>query len=367
MQPTTVKFKHGNKSDFYTTLKERVDQYFESRHSSKFANWKMVVKAASFFTAMIITYSLILSGAFVPWQMLILAMIFGLSSAFFVFNVAHDASHGAFSRNLKINKFLTYSWNLVGMSNYIWDLKHNIAHHTYTNICGTDIDIDQGFLLRFHPGKKRRFFHRIQHLYAPILYGLFSIYVILIKDFQMYSTKRFGNKIINRHPAKEYAIAAASKGFYITYNLVIPYMVLNITWWQLLIGFVMMHMVIGNVMAFILTPVHVTHGTEFREPDHEGVIDTSWAVHQIKSTVDFAADSKVVGWFAGGLNTHVAHHIFPNICHIHYFDLTEIIKQTAKEFGLTYTNKSLLGSVKDHMTYLHDLGKADDPRGALVA
>ncbi|HHZ81731.1 MAG TPA: acyl-CoA desaturase, partial [Flavobacteriales bacterium] len=279
MQATTVKFKHGNKSDFYITLKERVDQYFVDHNTSKFANWKMLAKMLSFLGVMILTYSMILSGAFVPWQMLILTMIFGLSSAFFVFNVAHDASHGSYSKNPGINKLLTYAWNLVGMSSYIWNLKHNIAHHTYTNICGTDIDIDQGFLLRFHPGAKRKPHHRIQHLYAPILYGLFSIYVILIKDFQMYRVKRFGNKQINRHPLKEYAIVIFSKAFYITYNLVIPYFVLNIAWWQLLIAFVMMHMMIGNVMAFILTPVHVTHGTDFREPDHEGVIDTSWAVH----------------------------------------------------------------------------------------
>ena len=284
MEPLTVKYKYGNRSDFCSTLKQRVDQYFIDNNTTKFANGLMVAKTIFFFSMVAVSYGLIISGIFAPWQMLILAIIFGMSSAFFVFNVAHDASHGAYSPNPKVNSFLSYVWNLVGLSSYMWDLKHNISHHTYTNVNGADVDIDQGFLLRFHPMAKRKPHHRLQHIYAPILYGLFSIYAILIKDFQLYTTKRFGNKVITGHHWGQYLILILSKVIYISYSLIIPYVLLDITIWQLLFAFFMMHMMIGNIMAFILTPVHVTHGTDFVEPNAKGEIDSSWAVHQINCT-----------------------------------------------------------------------------------
>ena len=361
MENLKVRFASSPNSEFYNTLKQRVDQYFKDKNAGRQANWKMVFKTVFFITCMLSSYALILSNLFSPWAMLGWAMFFGLSSAFFVFNVAHDASHGAYSSNAKVNKLLSYTWNLVGISSHMWHLKHNIAHHNYTNVAGSDMDIEQGFFLRFHRMAKKRSFHSFQHLYAPILYGLFSIYLIFIKDFQMYRFKKFGNKTITGHANKEYVILIVSKLFYAFYNLVIPAIFLSLAWWQILIGFVMMHMVIGNVMAFILTPVHITDGTKFEEPDERGLVNGSWAIHQIESTIDMSPDSKLINFFAGGLNTHVAHHVFPSICHIHYFDLTKIIKETATEFGIEYKQKSLFSAMLAHLIFLKDLGKYDVP------
>jgi len=357
----TVKFQKGNKSDFYATLKQRVDQYFRGHHTSKYANALMILKSISFFLVGALAYGLIISDQFTAWQMLGLVIVFGMSSVFFVFNVAHDASHNAYSKNPTINKLLTYTWNIIGISSYMWNLKHNISHHTYTNVTGTDWDIEQGFFLRFHPNAPRRAHHKYQHLYAPFLYGLMSIYAVFIKDFQMCNVKQLGNKKIDRHPTREYVILYASKAVYVAYNLVIPVLVLSIAWWQILIGFFVMHMCIGVVMAFVLAPVHVTHGAHFVAPDERGRIDNSWAVHQIQSTIDFSANSFWVNWFCGGLNTHVCHHIFPNICHIHYRPLTKIIHQTAEEHGIKYENRPLWTAMRDHLLFLRDLGRYDKP------
>jgi len=356
-----VLFTNSSKKDFIITLNKRIESYFKDNNLDKQANWLMVFKSITFLLLFAGIYLLIFFVDFTPVQLLPLVVLFGIAQVLLAFNIAHDASHNAYSKNPFINKTLQYTWNLIGISSYMWDMKHNLAHHTYTNVAGSDHDIQQAGFLRLHPHDPLMKHHKYQHLYVPILYSLFSIYLIFIKDFQMYSVKQWGNKAIHAHPTKEWVILYFTKLFYITYAIILPLMFLNISWWQFLIGFVVMHMVIGLIVAFVLTPVHVTTGTEFPLANEEGKIDNSWLAHQIEATIDWNADNRVVNWFVGGLNTHVAHHMFSNICHIHYLEITKIIKQTAEEYGVRYQNRTFFGAMYTHLKFLKLLGREKSP------
>jgi linoleoyl-CoA desaturase len=61
------------------------------------------------------------------------------------------------------------------------------------------------------------------------------------------------------------------------------------------------------------------------------------------------------------LNTHVAHHLYPHINHIHYFAITKIIRQTAREYGVPYRNFSLIQIITEHLRFLKALGCEDNP------
>jgi len=359
MDSVSVRFDNKGDSEFFNALKARVDAYFTGNNISRKGNTAAVVKSLSFFMMVVASYSLILTNLFSGWGLFSLYIIWGLSSAFFVFSIAHDASHRAFAKSARLNKMLAYAWNFVGISHYAWELKHNIAHHTYTNVPGYDMDIDQGALFVLSPAKPIKPHHRYQHLYSPLIYMFYSLYLIYVKDFQIHAMKRFGNKVVDSHQPKEWAVLIVTKIFYFSYSFVVPLLVLDVPWWHVVIMYFIMHFIIGIVMAFILGPVHITAEGAYAFPDADGKINNCWAKHQIESTIDFAADSAIVGWFSGGLNTHIAHHIFPNICHVHYRPITRIIRETAQEYGVRYSNKSVMGAVIAHLKFLKDLGRGE--------
>jgi linoleoyl-CoA desaturase len=150
----------------------------------------------------------------------------------------------------------------------------------------------------------------------------------------------------------------ATKIVYIAYIFVIPSIVLDVAWWQILVGFVIMHYIAGFILAVIFQPAHVIDGTEYPLPDQDGKMENSWAIHQLYTTTNFANRNRILSWYVGGLNYQVEHHLFPNICHVHYRKISSIVKQTAAEFGLPYkAEPTFIGALRSHAKLLKELGK----------
>ena len=102
-----------------------------------------------------------------------------------------------------------------------------------------------------------------------------------------------------------------------------------------------------------LISAHIGEHSVYPEPNEHGEMPTSWVRHQMITTSDFATESKLLTHLFGGFNHHVVHHLFPNICHIHYPKLTEILKATCKEFGMPYNSTpTLLDAMFSHLKFL---------------
>lgn len=356
MAESKLKFGTSNNSPFYTELKKRVDHYFLSNGYSRHANGAMIFKIIFIILILTGSYAALLSNRLTEFQMLLCALLFGLGKGLIAFNIAHDASHGALFKNARLNHIFSYSFNLIGVSNYIWNIKHNLSHHTFTNIPGHDMDIEQTKIARFTVNTPPKWFHRYQHLYLPFFYPFLSIFIIFIKDFMMFGKQKYGNSEVS-HPGKEYWILFISKLFYLTYALIIPLVVIDLPWYKILLGFLLVHMVVGLFLATILIPVHALDDSDFPEPDENGIIDNSWVVHQIESTSNYGANNWLLTWLAGGLNTHIIHHVFPNICHIHYYELTKIIRQTSHEYGIKFRDKTIGDAAISHLRFLKTMGR----------
>jgi linoleoyl-CoA desaturase len=353
---STIRFKNISGKDFQDLLKQRIESYFKDRKSKTHGNGFLLFKTVFFFAWMCLSYVLLLNPANSFKTEFTLFILFGLGSAFYIMNVAHDASHHCYSANNRINKLMSYSWNLVGMSSYMWELKHNSSHHNFTNVIDHDDDISQSGIIRLNPEQKLQWFHRFQFLYAPLAYSLLSLSIVFVKDFKMFGQNRFGNKQVT-HPASEWIILILTKIFYMSYTLIIPILVLPFTWLEVLYCFLGMHVVIGLTITFILAPPHINSHTNYVSTDAQGVINKNWFAHQVETTVDYAAGSFLMAWFTGGLNTHVAHHLYPGISHIHYRKLTPIIRHTAAECGITYINKTFISAIIEHFRFLKVLGQ----------
>jgi len=334
---TRLKFKNTTKSLFMATIRERVDQYFETSGSSCNANGVMWIKTAIFLGGFIVLYGLIISNVFSAWIMLPLAMLLGMFCAFVGFNVCHDAIHGAFSANSVVNKIFSAVFNLVGANPYVWTITHNAVHHTYTNIPGHDEDIDVApGLIRISDEEPVNKLQRFQHWYAFPLYSLASLSWVFRKDYKKFFQPKVGQTVV-KHPKMEYFNLFFAKGVYYFLFIVLPLLVLDITWWQFIIGFVALHIAQGLTMGLVFQLAHVVEGTEFPVPDnYTGNIEEAWAEHQMRTTANFASESRIAAFFLGGLNMQIEHHLFPKVCHVHYRKIGKIVKVTAAEFNIPY-------------------------------
>src|SRR5699024_5753791 len=164
------------------------------------------------------------------------------------FSVSHDALHGAYSSNKTINRLLGYSFDLIGANGYIWKITHNVVHHTYTNIHEHDDDLEVAPFIRLSPHAEHKSIHKIQHYLAFFLYGFASLFWVFVKDYRYFLVKNIGPYEIKHHPASEWITLIVAKLFYYFYILAVPYLVLSITWWQLLVGFVVLHLTSGIIL-----------------------------------------------------------------------------------------------------------------------
>ena len=355
-----IKFNNRDGADFITTLKERVNEYFEDKNTSKFGNWQMYTKLVFFFGGLVGIYLILISDLFSAVGTLFMWMLLGLFIAFNGFNVAHDAVHGAFSKYPLLNRIFSYVFNLLGANEYMWKIMHNVIHHTYTNIAGHDEDLEPVSFIRLNTEKKLKKIHRYQHWYAIFFYSFASLSWVLKKEFDTFFRKNIGNFENKKHPVHEYFVLFGSKLAYFFVFLVLPIMLLSQAWWLTVIGFFLLHVVEGLSIAIVFQLAHVVEAADFPEPAADGTMENAWAIHQVKTTANFARKSFLANWFFGGLNFQVEHHLFPQICHVHYQKLSEIVKQTAEEFNLRYNEyETMMQAFRSHLRMLKRLGREE--------
>jgi linoleoyl-CoA desaturase len=227
-----IKFIDKDKSDFFITLRRRVDEYFESNKISKNANAAMVFKSIFYLGTFFLLYGLIISNQFSAMTMFWMAIALGVTSSLIGFNVCHDAIHGSYSSNEKVNKFFSFFFYLIGANVYVWSVSHNVVHHVYTNIPGHDEDIEIApGLLRVTEEDKLKPMHKYQHIYGFLLYGLASLSWVFKKDYKKFFQDKIG-QVDNSYPPKaEIFKLFFYKAIYYVAFIVVPLLVLDITWW----------------------------------------------------------------------------------------------------------------------------------------
>lgn len=356
----TIRFAR-NESDFFATLTSRVNAYFTTHQIHRNANREMVIKTIFMFSLYFVPYILILTNVFdSQWMMYVLYAVMGLGSAGIGLSIMHDANHGSYSAKKWKNNTLSYTLNLVGGHSFNWKVQHNVLHHTYTNVHDVDEDISPRGILRMAPGSPWRPFHRWQHYYAWFFYGLMTFVWVVHKDFKnIIKYQRNGMmKLQNGSPVKEWIIMVLSKIAYIGYIIVLPALLLPFSWGQIILGFLLMQFIAGFILAIVFQPAHVIEGTTYPVPDADGNLENNWAIHQLHTTTNFGHRHKAFSWFVGGLNYQVEHHLFPNICHVHYRNIAPIVKQTTQDFGLPYKSvDTFMQAMVAHTKLLKELGK----------
>ncbi|MEI9918821.1 MAG: acyl-CoA desaturase [Bacteroidota bacterium] len=361
MKYTSLQFAKSQ-TEFFATVSQRVNNYFKSNKIERTANMNMVVKTLVMFFLYFAPYTLVLTQVVTGgWGFFLTAVIMGIGVSGIGLSIMHDANHGSYSKKAWVNNLLGFSLNLVGANAFNWKVQHNVLHHTYTNVHEVDEDISPRGVLRMAPTEPWKPMHQFQHLYAWFFYGLLTIVWIGFKDYGR--LLRYGRDgLVAKQKttlAKEWAVLIVTKLFYIFYLFVLPVLLVPaISWWMPIVGFLIMHYIAGFILAIIFQPAHVIDGTEYPLPDENGNLENNWAIHQLHTTTNFGRKHRLFSWFVGGLNYQVEHHLFPNVCHVHYRAIAPIVENTAKEFGLPYKSKeTFLEAIVAHAKIMRELGK----------
>ncbi|MGZ3922077.1 MAG: fatty acid desaturase family protein, partial [Bacteroidia bacterium] len=234
------KLVYNNKEAvFFRALKINVEGYFNEHKIGKTGDWRLYIKSLILILSASSLYVYLLWFHYSATIGLVLSAVLGFVLSGIGFNIMHDANHGSYSSKKWVNELMGLTLNALGSNAFIWKQKHNIIHHTYTNVDGIDDDIAKSPLIRQSSTQVWKPFHRIQHLYLWVIYALSSILWVFVTDFVKYATQKIYTTDLKRMRFKEHFIFWFSKALYIIFYIVIPIRLVGTHNW--LAGFLCMH------------------------------------------------------------------------------------------------------------------------------
>lgn len=364
MSYNNVTFAKNHNEEFYKVLRKRVSEYFKTKNISRHANASMVIKTFVMLIIYITPLVLLLTVSMPIGLVLLMWCIMGIGMSGIGLSVMHDANHGAYSKNDKVNKVIGKVLVILGGNDVNWKIQHNVLHHTYTNITGLDEDIEPPeAILRFSPNKRRTALHKYQHIYAWFFYGLMTMFWFISKDYKQ--ARRYKKMGLIESQSITYTnhwiTIIVGKIIFAFMFIVLPIWLCDAPWYISILGITIMLFISGLTLGAIFQPAHVVPTSNYPMPDSSGNIDADWAVNQLYNTANFAPKARLFSWYVGGLNYQVEHHLFPNICHVHYRKLATIVKETALEYKLPYHSyKTFAGALIEHTKMLYNLGHYDN-------
>lgn len=343
---------------FYSDLKARVKNYFESEGTQATGTKELYFKAGILVGLTFIIYAHLIF--FTPNSIagIFECALLGILTASIGFNVMHDGSHGSFSRSKILNGFAAFSLNVFGGNSFMWNLKHNLIHHSYTNVDGFDDDINVQPWLRMSKTQNKYKLHKYQHIYFWFLYAQLFLFWVFVLDYQKYFRKKIGAIDLSRMAYYDHLTFWIFKAVHAFLFVALPIYQVGFLHW--LVGFFIFNGVAGLVLSLVFQLAHTVEATAFPMPDENtGQLADDWAIHQIKTTSNFATGNRLISWLLGGLNFQVEHHLFPKISHVHYPAISQILRETCREYGIRYIEYTKVRyALASHIAFLKQMGSS---------
>lgn len=350
------KFSNVSQS-FHSELKRRISEYFKQSRKPSTGNFHLYFKAIILVIGFLFVYTHLVFFTPVTWLAITECIVLGGLTAAIGFNVMHDGMHGSFSRYKWLNNLAGLSLNFLGANNFMWKNKHNIIHHTYTNIVGIDDDIEAKPLLRLSETQKYYKIHRFQHWYFWAAYSLLYIWWVFFTDYKKYFLGRIGPTPLKKMAISDHISFWGFKLLHAFIFMVVPIYTVGFSAW--LVGFIVYGCFAGFVLSIVFQLAHTVEHTHFPQAAAgTNKMEDEWAVHQLKTTANFATRNRFISWWVGGLNFQVEHHLFPRISHVHYPAISKIIKKACQDFGFPYIEyPKMRTAVVSHVIHLRNLSR----------
>jgi linoleoyl-CoA desaturase len=281
--------------------------------------------------------------------------------------ILHDANHGAFSASRRMNRVVAYSADVLGASSWVWRFKHNTLHHAHTNVVGRDSDIEQAPFARLTPQQPWRPWHRYQHIYMWVLYGILTAKWFVVSDVVALLKGGFGTDRFPRPPRRrEVVIIAGGKLVHFGWAVFIP--LLFHPWWGVALFYLGGSWLVGFTLAMVFQLAHCTDVVDFID-GADAERQESFEVRQLRTTADIECRVPLLGgcvrWIMGGLDHQIEHHLAPRLPHTLYPAMATRLRVVCSERGLPYhVHGSVWTALRAHGRWLELLGR--DPSQVVV-
>jgi linoleoyl-CoA desaturase len=345
----------------YKQIRQAAETYFTEKGLPKHATVFMAYKAA-------VLIAFIIGGY---WSLTQIDTFLGAVAAFFLLtfsslilsiNLGHDAAHHAVTGDKRTDDLIFQTiFALQGLSGYVWQVRHNYSHHVLPNVKEHDSDMELTGLLLLEPDVEEvKWYHRYQHIYAPILYTFVSFHLLFVQDFKFFTQPNQANLHFGRIPVFEWVKMIGFKFLYFGLTFGLPFVFSTLGFAQILAAWVLVHAVISVFVAFTFFISHHVTELDYVDSDAENaLVADSWIHHQIVTTIDFEPDNRFADFIFGGFNLHVAHHVFPEVSHEHYPALTKIIRTVLAKNNASdwYKSFSFTEGCVSHLQHLKNVAE----------
>ena len=341
---------------FRKDVEGRVAAYFDASGLDRRGCGRMILKTATIFLWLATSYLALVFLSKSWWETLLLAASVAFAMAVVGFCVMHDGNHGAYSSRDWINKAAALSLNLMGGCSYFWHFKHNIAHHSFPNVTGSDDDFNVGVAGRLSPLDKHHPFHRFQHIYIWGLYALLAIEWQTTGDFRTMMNPGVADTSYARPRGWEQVYFWVGKAIFYVCAFVIPLRHHGV---GAVIGtYLFTGVILGLTLATVFQLAHCVQEAEFPAPTPgTRKMDNDYFTHQVETTVDFARGNRFLTWYLGGLNYQIEHHLFPKICHLHYPAISPLVEEACRAHGVRHSSHPRMrDALRSHVRFLKRLG-----------
>ena len=343
-------FLSPGSQDVFINLRQEVKELVKQLEPGR--RKAIVAQAVLFPFLYVLTYAAALTWGSHPVVFFGCYFLMGLLIVFVFLNVIHDAVHGTIFRSRGINQFFVHFFDLMGANSFIWQLRHVRFHHNYPNVNGWDTDIEQSTIFRVFPGSTYAPVHRYQHIYLPLLYPFYLANWLLVRDFKDFFNRNKPVHKLVHIPAVEFVKLFVFKAIFLFYTIALPAIILPISIWQALAAFALMLFTASIFSLAVLLSPHANTENDFPLPDKNNRLPHTWMLHMMLTTNDVSHNNFFTRFFMGCFNYHVAHHLFPNVNHVFYPEITQLLRKYADLYKLPYREYSLAASLKNHYRLL---------------
>ena len=358
---TPQKLSFDNGGEFIRETRRDVEQYLRPRRTRVRGHLQLYAKTVVAFGLTFVSWTTLVFARPGLWLALVCMTGLVLGTILTAFCVQHDANHGAYFRTRRSNHLMGWTADaLLGFSSYTWRVKHNVAHHTYTNVDGYDADSTQVPLARLMPMQAHKPWYRLQHYYLWPLYSLMVLRWQTGADISALVRGRIGRSALRMPTRWDLVGLLAGKAIFVGWAIVVPMLVYP--WWAVLAGYLGLTMVTSLITATTFQLAHCVEEADFASAAELTAAKRVWAVHEVETTVDFCPCNPVLTWMLGGLNYQIEHHLFPRVPHTHYARIAEIVQRNAAKHGVRYTAQpSLRLAIRSHFRHLRAMGRMGLP------
>ncbi|KAJ3337120.1 hypothetical protein HDU93_001546 [Gonapodya sp. JEL0774] len=324
-------------SNFWLTLKGRVDDYFKKTGRDPRVHPLAIPRYTLILLMCILGWNLTYKASLPFWGRVIVGAATGMAQAQIGLTILHDASHFAITSKPWVWKLCGALYDsFTGVSHYVWTFQHTLGHHLYTNIYGADPDVSPMPIRRLSPSQPWEPTHKGQELLLLPLYGVMATMSRVTDFIEVYRSKKSGPIRINGMGTLDTLIFWGGKIVYAYHRWLLPVQFLGVKAIPLIF---ISDIVASYYLAYLFSVNHDTGDVAWPTPNADGTMDKDWATLQVATAMDYAHDSTFWTLFTGALNYQTAHHLLPGVNQLYYPEIAPIIMATCKEFGLKYNMK----------------------------